>query len=263
LTQLRVLDSGPLLHPAYCYRFWIYVDYCFLQYRGIWSTFSLLQGLYHDRRVAHTPVQRTLWGIPPTYVGQTGVWLAFVGHLSTSQSPPSDCISPPSYPITYTVTVSILIQLPCFQVFKSMVHRSFPCQLRAIALSRTMKSPLRLQLLSTPSIFPMACSTSSFSPLRVLIYSHINHEPLTWWLSRNATPTPALALPSLGKQMREQALRSVTGLLTPRMKAQLPSVFPSMRCPYKGRECRWTRSMDQCVSWVGDSLPLPMNSLGV
>lgn len=149
-------------------------------------------------------------------------------------------------------------------MFKAMIHRSCPCQLRAIALSRTMKSLLRLQLSSTPSIFPMACSMSSFSPLRVLIYSRITHEPLTWWSSRNnATPTPTPTLPSLGKQTKEQALRSVTGLLAPRMKAQLPTLFPSMRGPYKGRGCHWTRSMNQCVPWVGNSLPLPVRSLGV
>ena len=128
-----------------------------------------------------------------------------------------------------------------------MIYRSCHCQLHAIALSRTMKPPFMLPLLSTPSIFPTAFLTLFFSPLRVLTFFRINHESLAWWSSRN---NPATTLfPSAGEQMKELAPRTVNHVATRRRsRVHLSAVLPSVTSPYyKGHVCQRT---NRGVHWV-------------
>ena len=59
LTSGRVLDSEPLLSPAYRCRFRFHVDNCRIQYRDLRNRLPLLQGVYHHGWVAHIPVAQT------------------------------------------------------------------------------------------------------------------------------------------------------------------------------------------------------------
>lgn len=112
-----------------------------------------------------------------------------------------------------------------------MIYRSCHCQLHAIALLRIMKPPFMLPLLSTPSIFPTAFSTLSFSLLRVLTFFRINHGSLAWWSSRNNLATTLF--PSVGEQMKELAPRTVNHAATRRRsKVHLSAVLPNVTSPY-------------------------------
>jgi len=59
LTSGRVLDSEPLLGPAYRCRFRFHVDSRRIQYRDLHNRLPLLQGVYHYGWVAHVPVAQT------------------------------------------------------------------------------------------------------------------------------------------------------------------------------------------------------------
>ena len=49
----RVLDSTPVLDPAYCRGLRFYVDHSGLQHRDLYPTLSLLEGVYHYNWLAH------------------------------------------------------------------------------------------------------------------------------------------------------------------------------------------------------------------
>ena len=141
------------------------------------------------------------------------------------------------------------MQLLGSQAFKSVIHRSCLCQLHAIALSPTMRSPFMSPLWSTPSTFLMDFSTSFFSPLRVHTFSRTSHESKAWWPSQTRNdPAKTMSPPqALGEKMKELVAPQLMNHVAThrRSKFQLSAVFPSARGPYKGHWCR--RRMDRIV----------------
>lgn len=86
LTWCRVLDSIRVLGPEDRCRLRLHVDNRSFQHRDLHDTFPLLQGLYHDRWLAHAPVVVTR-ADQHRWAPQTSLWLTFVRHFSLPRHP--------------------------------------------------------------------------------------------------------------------------------------------------------------------------------